>query len=95
LLGDVVLEIYPDIKDDFLLLYDALEKYVISTIPKHIKMIENYLPVIIVGGAQSRLINFAYYDGDIYKPRDEEECGLLSLLVAVKNYPLESKQVKS
>jgi DNA-binding CsgD family transcriptional regulator len=84
-LKDVFGEIYEEIKDETYSVFAEIEKLLRADLPKHLAFYANYHIYRTFCNAIPIITGFAYYDGKIYDPKDEAECGLLTFQVVKNN----------
>ena len=84
MLQNIFEEIYEEIKDETHKVFDEIENLLRADLPKHLDFYKNYHIYMTFYNAIQIVTGFAYYDGKIYDPKDEPECGLLAFQV-IKN----------
>ena len=77
-------EIYEEMKGDIYEIFSEIEKLCRADLPKHLDFYINYHIYMAFYNAHVLTTGFAYYDGKLYEPKDETECGLLTFQV-IKN----------
>ena len=77
-------EMYNDLKSVIYSIFAEIEKFCRADLPKHLEGYLNYHIYMTFHDALKITTGFAYYDGKIYEPKDEIECGLLTFHV-IKN----------
>ena len=77
-------EMYNDLKSVIYGIFAKIEKLCRADLPKHLESYLNYHIYMTFYDALKTTTGFAYYDGKIYDPKDEIECGLLTFH-AIKN----------
>jgi len=68
-------------KDEIYKIFTGLEKFCRTDLPKHLDFYTNYHIYMAFYNAIFLTTGFAYYDGKIYHPKDDIECGLLTFQV--------------
>jgi len=71
-------EIYVEIKPEVYKIYDEIEKICREDLPAHLDFYINYHIYMTFYRAIKIITGFAYYDGKLYVPKDDAECGLLT-----------------
>ena len=77
-------EIYNDLKSVIYDIFAKIEKFCRADLPRRLEAYLNYHIFMTFYEALAITTGFAYYDGKIYDPKDEIECGLLTFHV-IKN----------
>jgi DNA-binding CsgD family transcriptional regulator len=80
-LTNVYEEIYNELKGVIYNLYAEMEKFCRGDLPAHLEFYLNYHIYMTFYNAGRIITGFAFYDGKIYEPKDEIECGLLTFHV--------------
>ena len=83
-LTDIFDEMYNELKNVIYNIFAEIEKFCLTDLPKHLESYLNYHIYMTFYDALKITTGFAYYDGKIYDPKDEIECGLLAFHV-IKN----------
>lgn len=78
-------EIYSDINEEIHTLLEEIEKLCRANLPKHLDYYLNYHIYMTFYSAMVMTTGFAYYDGKLYDPKDDVECGLLTFQVIKKD----------
>ena len=84
MLQNIFAEIYEEIKDETYKVFNEIENLLHADLPKQLDFYKNYHIYMTFYNAIPIITGFAYYDGKIYDPKDEAECGLLAFQV-IKN----------
>jgi DNA-binding CsgD family transcriptional regulator len=80
-LGNIFAEIYEEMKDEIYKIFVEIQKLCRANLPKHLDFYTNYHIYMSFYSAIEITTGFAYYDGKLYDPKDDVECGLLTLQV--------------
>jgi len=80
-LENIFVEIYEEMKNEIYKIFAEIEKLCRNILPKHLDFYTNYHIYMSFYSAIEITTGFAYYDGKLYNPKDEIECGLLTLQV--------------
>ena len=78
-LENIFAEIYGEMKDEIYRIFAEIEKLCRVNLPKHLDFYINYHIYMTFYRAIELTTGFAYYDGKLYDPKDDVECGLLTL----------------
>jgi RNA polymerase sigma factor (sigma-70 family) len=94
-LDNIFIELYGEMKSEFSHLHNDLYKRCKDILPKQLGNYYSYISYFSLLFSHIFSTGFAYYDGKLYKPKNETDCTLLTLNMTLSNKPVSTKQVFS